>query len=211
MTGIVHDEIDAYIDRLANRGDAALKAIEDQGRKEGWPIVRAAEGSLLHILAKAMGARRILELGTAIGYSGTWLARALPEGGQFITVEGDPETAKIARANFEKTGVASRATILVGTAHEILEELEGPFDLIFKDIDKAGYPDVLEPCIERLRIGGLLVTDNVLWRGEVARKDRSEDTEAIRTYNERLAKDPRMIAIITPVRDGVSIALKVRD
>src|SRR3990172_1417191 len=199
MTGIVHDEIDAYIDRLANRGDAALKAIEDQGRKEGWPIVRAAEGSLLHIL------------GTAIGYSGTWLARALPEGGQFITVEGDPETAKIARANFEKTGVASRVTILVGTAQEILEELEGPFDLIFNDIDKAGYPDVLEPCIERLRIGGLLVTDNVLWRGEVARKDRSEDTEAIRTYNERLAKDPRMIAIITPVRDGVSIALKVRD
>ena len=211
MTGIVHDEIDAYIDRLANRGDAALKAIEDQGRKEGWPIVRAAEGSLLHILAKAMGARRILELGTAIGYSGTWLARALPEGGQFITVEGDPETAKIARANFEKTGVASRVTILVGTAQEILEDLEGPFDLIFNDIDKAGYPDVLEPCIERLRIDGLLVTDNVLWRGEVARKDRSEDTEAIRTYNERLAKDPRMIAIITPVRDGVSIALKVRD
>lgn len=211
MAGIVHDEIDAYIDRLANRGDAALEAIEDRGRKEGWPIVRAAEGSLLHILAKAMGALRILELGTAIGYSGTWLARALPEGGQLITIEGDSETAKIARANFEKTGVASHVTILVGTAQEILEDLEGPFDLIFNDIDKAVYPDVLEPCVKRLRIGGLLVTDNVLWRGQVARKDRSEDTEAIRTYNERLAKDPRMIAIITPVRDGVSIALKVRD
>ena len=211
MTGIVHDEIDAYIDRLANRGDAALEAIEDRGRKEGWPIVRAAEGSLLHILAKAMGARRILELGTAIGYSGTWLARALPEGGQFITVEGDPETAKIARTNFEKTGVAGRVTILVGNAQEVLEDLRGPFDLVFNDIDKEGYPAVLESCIGKLRIGGLLVTDNVLWHGEVARKDRSADTEAIRTYNERLSQDGRMITVITPVRDGVSVALKVRD
>jgi predicted O-methyltransferase YrrM len=210
MPGIVLEEIDAYIDRHSNRGDAALRAVEDQGRKEGWPIVRSAEGSLLHILAKAMGARRILELGTAIGYSGTWLARALPADGQLVTVEGDPETATIARANFEKTGVADRVTILVGSAQEILEDLEGPFDLIFNDIDKAGYPDVLEPCIERLRVGGLLVTDNVLWHGEVARSDRSEDTRAIRTYNERLSEDSRMVAVITPVRDGVSIAVKLR-
>ncbi|MGQ0796334.1 MAG: O-methyltransferase [Methanobacteriota archaeon] len=211
MPGIVHDDIDAYIERLANRGDAALRAIEDRGRKEGWPIVRAAEGSLLHILAKAMGARRILELGTAIGYSGTWLARALPDDGELVTVEGDPETANIARATFEKTGVVARVTILVGDAREILGDLRGPFDLVFNDIDKEGYPDVLEPCIERLRVGGLLVTDNVLWHGEVARKGRSADTEAIRAYNERLSKDARLIAVITPVRDGVSVALKVRD
>src|SRR6195256_5536049 len=209
--GIVYEEIDNYIDGLANHGDAALVAVEKQGMKEGWPIVGAAEGSLLHILARSGRAKRILELGTAIGYSGTWLARALADNGELVTVEHDPETAALARKNFEKTGVAPKVRILVGAADRILRDLKGPFDFIFNDIDKAGYPAVLEPCIERLRIGGLLVTDKVLWNGDVARKVRSAETAAIRTYNERLAKDPRMIATIVPLRDGVSIASKVRD
>jgi caffeoyl-CoA O-methyltransferase len=209
--GIVYDEIDAYIDGLANRGDAALAEVEKQGMKDGWPIVGPAEGSLLHIMTRSLRPKRILELGTAIGYSGTWLARALADGGELVTVEHDPETAAIAQKNFEKTGVASKVRILVGAAERIVADLKGPFDLIFNDIDKAGYPAILEPCIERLRVGGLLVTDNVLWHGDVARKDRSRETSAIRTYNERLAKDPRMIAVIVPLRDGVSIALKVRD
>ncbi|TLZ44071.1 MAG: O-methyltransferase [Methanobacteriota archaeon] len=156
-------------------------------------------------------AKRILELGTAIGYSGTWLARALADGGELITVEHSTDTAAIARRNFEKTGVAPKVTLLVGHAQTLLRDLKGPFDLIFNDIDKAGYPEVLDPCIERLRVGGLLLTDNVLWKGDVARRDKSQETAAIRTYNERLAKDPRMIASIVPLRDGVSIALKVRE
>ncbi len=201
-----------YIDALANRGGDALAAVEEAGLRDDWPIVGAAEGSFLHILAKALGARRILELGTAIGYSGTWFAGALPPDGQLITVEADPETAKIAEANLAQTGVRDRVTVLVGPAQDVLKDLDGPFDLIFVDINKEGYPDVLEPCIRRLRVGGLLVTDNVLWRGDVANpKDRSEETSAIRTYNERLAKDPRMLASILPLRDGVSVALKLRD
>jgi len=209
--GIVYDEIDEYIDGLANRGDAALKTVERQGEAEGWPIVGAAEGSFIHILARSIRAKRILELGTAIGYSGTWLARALPDDGELVTVEHDPETAVLARKNLEKTGVASKVTILVGDAQQILPDVRGPFDYIFNDIDKAGYPAVLEPCIERLRVGGLLVTDNVLWHGDVARKDRSKATQAIRTYNERLARDPRMLAVIVPLRDGVSVAIKVHE
>jgi len=211
MKGIVAPDVEAYIERLADRGDAALREVERQGTSEGWPIVGPAEGSLLHVLALAVGARRILELGTAIGYSGTWLARALSEDGELVTVEGDPDTAKIAQTNFGQTGVASKARILVGMAEEVLEDLEGPFDLVFNDIDKAGYPAVLEPCVRRLRVGGLLVTDNVLWGGDVARKGRSAETRAIREYNERLAKDPRMVAVILPLRDGVSVAMKIRD
>jgi predicted O-methyltransferase YrrM len=199
-----------YIDALANRGGAPLAAVEDAGLRDDWPIVGAAEGSFLHILAKSLGARRILELGTAIGYSGTWFARALPPDGQLLTVEADAETAKIAEANLAKTGVQDRVTVLVGPAQEVLEDLDGPFDLIFVDINKEGYPDVLEPCIRRLRVGGLLVTDNVLWHGAVADpKDRSEETAAIRRYNRRLAKDPRMLVSILPLRDGVSVALKI--
>src|SRR5438128_11912229 len=209
--GIVYDEIDEYIDGLANRGDAALKTVEKQGIDEGWPIVGPAEGSLLHILARSVRAKRILELGTAIGYSGTWLARALVDGGELVTVEHDAETAALAQKNFEKTGVAPKVRVLVGAADRILRDLKGPFDFIIYDIDKSDLPAILEPCVERLRVGGLLVTDNVLWHGDVARKVRSAETAAIRTYNERLAKDPRMIATIVPLRDGVSIASKVRD
>jgi predicted O-methyltransferase YrrM len=209
--GIVYDEIDNYIDGLANRGDAALMAIEKQGIDEGWPIVGAAEGSLLYILARSVRAKRILELGTAIGYSGTWLARGLADGGELLTVEHNPETAALAQKNFDKTGVASKVRIVVGTADQALRGAKGPFDFIFNDIDKVGYPAVLEPCIERLRPGGLLVTDNVLWHGDVARKDRSPEVIAIRTYNERLSRDPRMIASLIPLRDGISIASKLHD
>ena len=208
--GIVLDDVRAYLDGLANPGGTDLAALEAEGLRDGWPIVGRVEGSLLHILASAIGAHRILELGTAIGYSGTWLARALPPDGTLVTVEGNPDTAKIAAKNFERLGVADRVTLLVGRADDVLEDLTGPFDLIFNDIDKDGYPAVLEPSVERLRVGGLLVTDNVLWQGDVARKSRSAETKAIRAYNERLANDPRMIAVITPVRDGVSIALKLR-
>ncbi len=208
----IEPHVAEYIDRLASRGGDVLTAVEDVGLRDGWPIVGAAEGSFLHILAKAIGARRILELGTAIGYSGTWFARALPPDGQLITVEANPETAKTAEENLAKTGVKDRVTVLVGPAQDVLPDLEGPFDLIFVDINKDGYPQVLDPCIRKLRVGGLLVTDNVLWGGDVANpKDRSKDTAAIRTYNERLAKDPRMLASILPLRDGVSVAVKLRD
>lgn len=201
-----------YIDTLAARGGEALQQVEEEGLADRWPIIGAAEGSFLHILARAAGARRILELGTAIGYSATWWARALPPDGELVTVEANEETAKIAEANLARTGVADRVTILVGLAREVLDDLEGPFDLIFVDVNKDGYPDVLEPCIRRLRVGGLLVTDNVLWRGDVADpKDRSKETAAIRTYNERLAKDGRMLASILPLRDGVSVALKLHE
>jgi len=211
MPGIVYDEIDAYIHDLANRGDATLQAVETQGREEEWPIVGPAEGSLLHILARGVGARRILELGTAIGYSGTWLARALPPDGELVTVEWNPETAEIARTNFERTGVAKRVRIEVGSALDVVPGLEGPFDLVFNDIDKQYYVDVLPLCIARLRLGGLLVTDNVLWSGSVAKRTRSKEAGIIHDYNRRLAADSRMAAVIVPLRDGVSIALKVGD
>ena len=211
MPGIVYDAIDAYIHDLSNRGDAALQAVEKQGRDENWPIVGPAEGSLLHVLARAIGARRILELGTAIGYSGTWLARALPPDGELVTVEWNPETAEIARRNLAKTGVAKRVRIEVGSALDIVPRLDGPFDLIFNDIDKQYYVDVLPLCIARLRVGGLLVTDNVLWSGEVVKRRRSKEAEVIHDYNRRLGADSRMAAVIVPLRDGVSIALKVSD
>jgi len=211
MAEIVNEAIDAYIDQLAARGDEALRTVERQGREERWPIVGPAEGSLLHILARSIRAKRILELGAAIGYSGTWLARALPSDGELVTVEWNPETAAIARKNFERTGVAKRVRIEIGSALDVVPRLRGRFDLIFNDIDKVHYGDVLPLCLEKLRVGGLLVTDNVLWSGTVAAARRTKEAQVIHEYNESLAKDPRMLPVIVPLRDGVSIALKVRD
>ena len=211
MAEIVDEAIDAYIDQLAARGDEALRTVERQGREERWPIVGPAEGSLLHILARSIRAKRILELGAAIGYSGTWLARALPSDGELVTVEWNPETAAIARKNFERTGVAKRVRIEIGSALDVVPRLRGRFDLIFNDIDKVHYGDVLPLCLEKLRVGGLLVTDNVLWSGTVAAARRTKEAQVIHEYNESLAKDPRMLPVIVPLRDGVSIALKVRD
>lgn len=211
MAEIIDEAIDAYIDRLAARGDDVLRAVERQGREERWPIVGPAEGSLLHILARSIRAKHILELGTAIGYSGTWLARALPPDGELVTVEWNPDTAAIARRNFERTGVGKQVRIEVGSALDVVPRLRGSFDFIFNDIDKQHYGDVLPLCIGKLRLGGLLVTDNVLWSGTVAASQRTKEAQVIHEYNESLAKDPRMLPVIVPLRDGVSIALKVRD
>src|SRR5207247_6896978 len=125
-------------------------AVEKQGMDEGWPIVGPAEGSLLHILARSVRAKRVLELGTAIGYSGTWLARALVDGGELTTVEHSADTAAIAPRNFEKTGVASKVKIHVGNEQAVLRDFKGPFDMAFNDIDRAGYPEVVEHAVERV-------------------------------------------------------------
>jgi len=211
MGDIVPDALEAYVEAHVAARDPALAAVEAQGRREGWPIVGPAEGALLHLLTRLVRARRALELGTAIGYSATWIARALEPGGELVTVERDPETAKLAAGNLERTGVADRVRILVGDAQEIVGDLGGPFDLVFNDIDKEAYPAVLPRVADRLRVGGLLVTDNVLWGGSVAKGRGDAATRAIRAYNDALAADPRFASVILPLRDGVSVALKVRD
>lgn len=211
MGDIVPEKIEAYVDDHLAPRDSALAAVEAQGVREGWPIVGPAEGTLLHALARLVRARRALELGTAIGYSGTWIARGLEPGGELVTVEQDPDTAKTASENLVRTGVADRVRILVGPALEVLADLEGPFDLVFNDIDKEGYPAVLPVIAEKLRVGGLLVTDNVLWSGEVVKGRGDAATKAIRAYNDALAADTRFVSVILPLRDGVSVALKVRD
>lgn len=211
MSSIVSEGIEEYIQSLANRGDDFLRELEATGLRDDWPIVGAAEGSLLHILAKSLKAKRILELGTAIGYSGIWLAMGLEKGGELITVEWDEETARLAEENFEKAGISSRVHVVVGSADRVLKDLRGPFDMIFNDIDKQCYPLVLEGCIRLLRIGGLLVTDNVLWKGAVVKGGDDDRAEAIREYNRRLSVDCRLITVIVPLRDGVSISLKIRE
>src|SRR6202171_853529 len=214
MGQIVPDAIERYLAGLNHAGRPVLDDIARGNESRGLPLFDARVGALLRVLATAIGASRVLEIGTAIGYSGIWLAGALPAGGMLLTMEMDPDRARIARANFSRAGLADRATVIVGDAHTMLTKVSGPFDLIFQDGDKGLYVPMLDRLVDLLRPHGLLVTDNVLWDGEVVPgfvaepKRDAEDTRAIAEYNERLNAHPRLVPATVPLRDGVAISVK---
>jgi len=214
MGQIVPDAIERYLAGLNRAGDPVLDDIARGNVTRGLPLVDAEVGALLRVLATSVNASRILEIGTAIGYSGIWLARALPAGGMLVTMEFNEERAKEARENFARAGVSDRVSVVVGDAQLKIAKVSGPFDLIFQDGDKKLYTPLLDRLVALLRPGGLLVTDNVLWDGEVIpgfvampRQDPA-DTRAIVEYNQRVAAHPDLLTSIVPLRDGVSISVK---
>jgi len=214
MGQIVPDAIERYLSTLNDLPDAVLQDIAREGSQEGLPLVDAEVGGFLRVLATAIGAVRMLEIGTAIGYSGIWLAGALPAGGMLLTIEMDPGRVKRARENFARAGVADRVNVLAGDAQRMLAKVSGPFDLIFQDGDKAQYVPMLDRLVDLLRPRGLLITDNVLWDGEVVPgfvakpKRDADDTRAIAAYNERLNAHPRLMTATIPLRDGLAVSVK---
>ena len=147
--------------KLLMRDDGVLDALEEDSVKRGINIVGPSVGSLLYVLSKAIGARRILELGTANGYSTIWLARALPETGKLVSLEWEEKWAKEARGNLRKAGVEERVEVIVGDVRKVLPDLVDPYDLIFNDIEKEMYTDTLPDCVRLLKPRGLLIHDNV--------------------------------------------------
>jgi predicted O-methyltransferase YrrM len=214
MGQIVPDAVERYLSGLNTLADSVLREIAEDGARQGLPLVDAEVGALLRVLAVSIGASRMLEIGTAIGYSGIWLAGALPAGGMLLTMEMNQDRAQIARANFSRAALADRATVVVGDAYRMLAKVSGPFDLIFQDGDKRLYVPMLDRLVDLLRPGGLLITDNVLWDGEVVpgflaeRKRDPEDTRAVAEYNDRLNAHPRLMTATVPLRDGVAISVK---
>ena len=215
MGDIVPDSIEHYLAHLNRLTDPLLVDIAREGRDQDLPIVDPEVGGLLRVLATAIGARRMLEVGTAIGYSGIWLAGALPADGMLMTMEVNPERAAVARKNFERAGLADRTSVMVGDAALLVAKVAGPFDLIFQDGAKTLYGRMLDRLVNVLRPGGLLITDNVLWGGEVvpghvaAPSRNTDDTRAIADYNERLVSDERLRTTVLPLRDGVAVSVKV--
>jgi predicted O-methyltransferase YrrM len=215
MGAIVPGPVERYLAKLNRGSSAVLDEIAHANESRGLPLVDAEVGALLRVLATAVGAKQILEIGTAIGYSGIWLAGALPPGGMLFTIDINEGRAKEARENFARAGLGDRVSVLVGDAKLKLAKVAGPFDLIFQDGDKLQYSPLLDRLVALLRPGGLLVTDNVLWDGEVVpdfvtnpQKNR-DDTKAIAEYNERVAAHPELRTSVIPLRDGVSISVKV--
>ncbi len=210
---IVSDAVRRYLEQSRTPPDALLVEMEARGEREGIPIVVPETGAVLHVLALACRARRVLEVGTAIGVSTLYLARAVPEDGKVVSFEIDEERQRAAQAYLERGGVADRVELRLQDAREGLRELEGGFDMAFIDGVKAQYGDYLDGVLPLLRGGAVLAVDNVLMGGTVAegRTDghwSDEQIAAARAFNQRLMEHEALDATITPVGDGVLIAVK---
>ena len=209
MHGITAEPIETYLYSLLPPRDEVLAEMEAAAAKRNIPIVGPAVGRILHQLALISDAKTVFEMGSAIGYSTIWWARAVGDTGRVIYTDGDRKNADEARGYFDRAGVASRITIHVGDALELLSEQKQPFDIIFCDLDKEDYPRALRLALPRLRKGGLLVADNVLWSGKVAEEGPKEaSTKAIVEFTRQLYAAPDMFTTIFPIRDGIAAAVK---
>src|ERR1700738_2972020 len=208
MHGITSEPIENYLYSLLPPRDEVLAEMESAAAKRNIPIVGPAVARILHQLALMIGAKTVFEMGSAIGYSTIWWARAVSEGGLVFYTDGDRKNAEEARGYFERAGVASRINVATGDALELLSEHKQEFDIIFNDVDKEDYPRVFRLAVPRLRKGGLFVTDNVLWSGRVAQKNPDKTTKAILEFNQLLYNSPDLFTTILPIRDGVAVAVK---
>jgi caffeoyl-CoA O-methyltransferase len=210
MGGITEPPVEDYLYEMLPARDEVLAEMEALAAEKDIPIVGPAVGRILAQFAMISGAKSIFEMGSAIGYSTIWWARAVAEGGRVIYTDGDPKNAEQARRYFQRAGVSNRIAIHTGDAIELLSEQKQPFDIIFNDIDKVDYPRALRVALPRLRKGGLFITDNVLWRGKVATEHPPDErTKAILEFNRQLYDSKELFSTILPIRDGVAVAVKL--
>ena len=209
MTDIVDAAIEAYAAAHTTPTPPFLSEVAEYTRSNmsaPGMMVGNLEGRFLELLVFATGATRILEIGTFTGYSSLSMAAGLAPGGKIVTCEVDPTHAEVAQRHIAASPYADSIDVVVGPAMESIAELPGPFDLVFIDADKTGYMAYFEAVFPKLAPRGLIVADNTLWHGRVVDpSDTSESTEALRAFNERVADDPRVVAVQTTVRDGVTL------
>ena len=205
---IVHPEIDRYLHELSNPRDPILREMEVLAAERSFPIVGPQVGRILALLARAIGARRVIELGSGFGYSAYWFARAVGPAGQVVLTETAAENAALAREFLGRGGLADRVRIEVGDALEIIDRIGGQFDVVFNDVDKEQYPRVLERAAAALRPGGLLISDNMLWFGTVLEpRPEQESTRGVQELTRRLYASDEFETVLLPVRDGVTVSL----
>jgi caffeoyl-CoA O-methyltransferase len=210
MSEIVIAEVEQYALEHTSPPSELLASVAERTRSEfserSGMMIGALGGRFLEILVFGMQARRILEIGTFTGYSSISMAAGMPAGGKIITCELDPAHIELARRHVAASPYSDRIEIREGPALETIATLDGPFDLVFIDADKAAYPDYFEAVLPKLAPRGLIAADNTLWGGRILDPtDTSEDTVALRLFNDALAVDPRVVVVQTTVRDGVTL------
>ena len=211
MTEITSNAIERYMLGLLPAPDELLREMAAEAHKRHINIVGPAVGRFLYQLAQIAGAKTVFELGSGIGYSTLWWARALGEGGRVIFTDGDRRNAEDARRYFQRAGIASTVQVRVGDALELLSEEKGSFDIIFNDVDKEDYPRVFRLALPRLRRGGLFVSDNAFWHGRVVEPVKPDDaaTRGVLEFNQLLYESKELYTTILPLRDGVAVARKL--
>ena len=208
------ERFEQYITELFAAEDPILSNIRARHKSEKLPAINVSpeEGKLLHLLLLLIQAKAVLEIGSLGGYSGVWLARALPADGRLVTIERDPKHARIAREAFAAAGLQDRIELIEGPALEVLPTLKPGFDAVFIDADKEPLPHYFAWGMKLVRRGGLLLCDNAFFHGAaVDPNDHSPNAEGVRKFNELASRDPRLVATIIPVRDGLVIGVKTRD
>lgn len=208
------ERLERYVTDLFAAEDPILAAIRARHAAAALPSINVSpeEGKLLHLLLLAIQATTVLEIGTLGGYSGVWLARALPPQGKLTTIEKDPRHAAIAREAFAAAGLSSRVQLIEGAALDVLPTLTPGFDAVFIDADKEPLPQYFQWGVTLLRRGGLLLCDNAFFHGAAFDEgDRSGSAVGVRAFNLLAAADPRLVATVVPVRDGLLVGLKVSE
>jgi caffeoyl-CoA O-methyltransferase len=207
---MIDPEVQEYADEHTTAPPGPLASVDASTREDFkmWGMmVGRQEGRFLELLVYAAQATRVLEIGTFTGYSAIAMAAGLPPGGSIVSLEVDPHHATIARGNIASAGYESRVSVIEGPALRSLDELQGPYDLVFIDADKVSYDAYFEAVLPKLARHGLIVVDNTLQAGGVlaSEKDPHEGARALRAFNDKVVDDPRVICVLTTIRDGVTL------
>lgn len=206
---ITNEAVEKYIYSILPARDAVIAEMEKQATAEDIPIIGPAVARMLYLLAQISGAKRIFEMGSAIGYSTIWLARAAGPKAEIYYTDGDPKNAKRATEFFKRAGVERRIRVMTGDALDLLGRVRGRFDMIFIDVNKEQYPAALKKAVLRLKRGGLLVTDNTLWSGRVTREADSHATRGVQQFNKAVYATKELFPVMIPLRDGVTVCRKL--
>ena len=201
-------DIDAYLQQATPPRDPILTEMESRAAADSFPIVGPLVGRLLFQLARISGAKRVLELGSGFGYSGYWFGSAVGPGGEITLTDFSSRNLRDAERYFKRGGISCSTRFREGDALRTLEQVSGPFDIIFNDVDKARYPQVFDRASNLLGPGGLLISDNLLCQGRVLKSGADENVRGIWEYTRLILENEAFFSTVIPIRDGVSVSVK---
>lgn len=207
---IVEPGIERYLHRMQLPQDPVLAEMERSGEERGFPIIGPLVGRICEQVARAVQAKTVFEMGSGFGYSTAWFARAVGKGGRVVHTEMDQDLQDEAKDWLRKADLAKPIDWRRGNALELLAADKGPYDVVFIDLEKEDYPKAWELARDRVRVGGAILTDNTLWHGKVVGRSRDDATVGVREYNRLAEADTGYLTTILPVRDGLSVSLRLR-
>ena len=206
---ILNPKLEKYIFNLMPKQSEVLEEMYQYGTERDFPLIGPLCGQFLRQMALVSSAKRIFEMGSGFGYSAAWFSMGIPKDGQIICTDGDPANKDRAVSYFKRLGIEHKIEFHVGMAQDILKQFDGPFDIIFNDVDKEQYPKTLDIALPRLRKGGLFITDNTLWDGKVVEPDGDIYTVGVKEFNRLSFGRDDIVTMIVPLRDGLSVSVKI--